>query len=474
MADTKLKYTISLKDLFSKGMDKMFNKTKRLDGGMNKLNSSIRTFQNLATGGIIGAGLISFGKSVIDSLKNYEYFTAAIKTMLNGDAIAAKALQGQLVELAKTTPFSLTDVQDASRQLLAYGFKAGDLVEQMRMLGDVSAGVGAPLGDIAYLYGTLKTSGRVMQVDLRQFAGRGIPIYEELAKVLKVNVKEINKLVHDGKIGFGDVQKAFQNMTKEGGHFFNLMNDQSKTVGGRLSNLGDAWDQLKVNIGRSQTGIINGTITWVSNMVNKLTEITAAANRMDEAFKKAGVNGFTMMENFNNWLFAGTTNKFVNDNFTGGKGKAEMLDRSVQDMYVKPSTRDKGQALGANADILRLMSNYSKAFANKEIGKNEYTRGYAILKAAQEEILGNIRLFNTKENKTLDANGETKDTEKTVTSGTDVTSARPQNLYITINDGLVKNMTIQTTTIKESAARIKEEVGKALLETVNDINEMGK
>ncbi len=109
-----------------------------------------------------------------------------------------------------------------------------------------------PLGDIAYLYGTLKTSGRVTLMDLRQFAGRGIPIYETLAKRLKTTTTEINNMVSAGKIGFKDVQGAFRDMTKEGGQFFNLMADQSKTVGGQLSNLGDSWEQLKVNISREK------------------------------------------------------------------------------------------------------------------------------------------------------------------------------------------------------------------------------
>ena len=69
-------------------------------------------------------------------------------------------------------------------------------------------------------------------------------------------------MVSAGKIGFKDVEGAFKDMTKEGGQFFNLMDDQSKTVGGRLSNLSDSWEQLKVNIGKSQSGILSGTVTF--------------------------------------------------------------------------------------------------------------------------------------------------------------------------------------------------------------------
>ena len=70
------------------------------------------------------------------------------------------------------------------------------------MLGNVAAGVGSQLGDLAYLYGTLRTQGRAYAVDIRQFAGRGIPIYEELAKVLRVTKDNVSELVKEGKVGF--------------------------------------------------------------------------------------------------------------------------------------------------------------------------------------------------------------------------------------------------------------------------------
>jgi len=205
--------------------------------------------------------------------------------MLQGNEGATKALEDQLITLAKTTPFELTEVQTATKQLMAYGFKAGDVVETIRTLGDVSSGIGAPLGDIAYLYGTLKTSGRVTLMDLRQFAGRGVPIYEVLAKRLNTTTAAINGLASAGKIGFRDIEGAFKDMTSAGGQFFNLMDAQSKTVGGQLSNMADGWEQLKVKIGQSQTGILSTTISWVNDMLNSLNDGLDASNLMDTAFK---------------------------------------------------------------------------------------------------------------------------------------------------------------------------------------------
>ena len=161
MASNNLEYTLRLKDLFSKTMQGAANQVKGLDGKMSKLKQSMSGLGTMVAVAFSVGAVVSFGKAVIDSLKNYEYFHASLKTMLHGNTLAANALEGQLINLAKTTPFELTEVQQATKQLLAYGFKAGDVVQTMRTLGDVSSGIGAPLGDIAYLYGTLKTSGPV-------------------------------------------------------------------------------------------------------------------------------------------------------------------------------------------------------------------------------------------------------------------------------------------------------------------------
>lgn len=67
-------------------------------------------------------------------------------------------------------------------------------------------------------------------MDIRQFAGRGIPIYEELAKVLGVTKDEVSNLVTEGKVGFAEVEKAFQNMTGKAGTYYNLMQEQSKAA----------------------------------------------------------------------------------------------------------------------------------------------------------------------------------------------------------------------------------------------------
>lgn len=457
MASNNLEYTLRLKDLFSKTMQGAANQVKGLDGKMSSLKQSMSGLGTMVAGAFSVGAVVSFGKAVIDSLKNYEYFHASLKTMLNGNTLAANALEGQLINLAKTTPFELTEVQQATKQLLAYGFKAGDVVQTMRTLGDVSSGIGAPLGDIAYLYGTLKTSGRVTLMDLRQFAGRGIPIYETLAKRLKTTTDGINKMVHDGKLGFKDIEGAFKDMTKEGGQFFNLMEDQSKTVGGRLSNLSDSWEQLKVNIGKSQTGIINSTVTFVSDFINSLNTLMDAQNKMDEAFKRSALK-MTFWEKLQG-------NK---------QGMPAMINEMTAYQMKLQAISDSNIANDLKAfAIKKELNKLDKERASGSISLREYELKAALLGGAVNSVKGLQSINSMKENKNLGGESAglegSKSTSKSLGTGTEVTGQRPQAINISINK-LVESLNVNSTNITEGTAKIKELVSKAILEAVNDVN----
>ena len=469
MASNNLEYTLRLKDLFSKTMQGAANQVKGLGGKMSSLKQSMSGLGTMVAGAFSVGAVVSFGKAVIDSLKNYEYFHASLKTMLHGNTLAANALEGQLINLAKTTPFELTEVQQATKQLLAYGFKAGDVVQTMRTLGDVSSGIGAPLGDIAYLYGTLKTSGRVTLMDLRQFAGRGIPIYETLAKRLGTTTDKITKMVSAGKIGFKDIEGAFKDMTSQGGQFFNLMADQSKTVGGQLSNLGDNWEQLKVRIGESQTGIIASTTNWLNNLLDSVNRGIDAMNLLDKAFNGTESSQYSFYQKYIgragdkfNMLFGG---KAMSGGYEDMRQYADAMKKNLGD-----TSKDKLSAATNNERISNIIRNI---FADASMGDIEKNRRVAILQEIRKQNLESMGLFGMKENKSLGKESTglegSKSTSKSLGTGTEVTGQRPQALTINITK-LVESLNVNSTNITEGTAKIKELVSKALIEAVNDVN----
>lgn len=205
-------------------------------------------------------------QNIVKIRGEFQQLDVAFRTML-GSAEKADALMLQLVRTAATTPFDLQGVAQGAKQLLAYGIAAEDVNDTLVRCGDVAAGLSIPLSDLVYLYGTTMTQGRMFTQDLRQFQGRGIPIAEELAKVLGTTTDKLGDMVTAGRVTSDVFQQAFNNMTSAGSRFGGLMDEQSKTITGQISNIEDAIDVMFNKLGQQSEGIINTTLSGVSYVV---------------------------------------------------------------------------------------------------------------------------------------------------------------------------------------------------------------
>lgn len=218
-------------------------------------------------------------KEIVSTLANvrgdFQQFEIAFETML-GSAEKAKFMINDLANLASTTPFDMKGVVSGAKQLLAYGLEAEKITDTMRRLGDVSAGLGLNLQDIAWLYGTTMTQGRLFSRDLYQFTGRGIPLTEELAKQFGVSKDKVTELVSAGKVGFPEVEKAIISMTNEGGKFGGLMEKQSKSITGQISNIQDTIEMAINDLGTQTEGIMNDALSITSTVIDHWKEIGEA------------------------------------------------------------------------------------------------------------------------------------------------------------------------------------------------------
>lgn len=246
MANANIKAVITAEDRASGTL-------KKFGGAVENANHKIATGAKRALQAFTVAG-IAASTFAIKSAANFEQTRIGLENML-GSADKARVLLAKISKFAAETPFEFPELAQATRQLVAFGFSAKDAFDTMTQLGDVSAAIGAPINDLAYLMGTLRAQGRAFTIDIRQFAMRGIPIYEYLAKVLKTNTKEITTMIEEGKIGFPEVQKALKLMTSEGEAFHGTMAKQSKSLAGLWSTLKDVIGQTaREMVGITQTG----------------------------------------------------------------------------------------------------------------------------------------------------------------------------------------------------------------------------
>lgn len=202
----------------------------------------------------------------------FQQFEIAFETML-GSGQKAKGMISDLANLAASTPFDMKGVVNGAKQLLAYGFAANEITDTMRRLGDVSAGLGLNLQDLTWLYGTTMVQGRLFTRDLMQFTGRGIPLTEELAKQFGVTKDKVSELVTAGKVGFPEVKKAIESLTNEGGKFGGLMEKQSHSITGQVSNIKDTIEMAINDLGTQTEGLMNDALDITSKVIDHWKEI---------------------------------------------------------------------------------------------------------------------------------------------------------------------------------------------------------
>lgn len=286
MAQDIVSIVYQIKDMASAGLASIQSGLSNVGVAANKAAIDAKNVQQRFEGlgaagktvaigaGIVSAGLGAIGWAAIKAAGDFEQQKIAFETML-GSAEKAKILLGQLKDLAATTPFEYTDIVNYSKQLLAMGISAGDVTTTIKMLGDISAGVGADkLPQLVNALGQVNAAQKLTGQDLLQFTNAGVPLLGELAKQYGVTAGEARQMVSDGKVGFKDVENALKGMTGEGGKFFNLMGRQSATLTGQVSNLSDSVGFLSRGFGDALLPAIKPVVAGIRSLVQFFSELS--------------------------------------------------------------------------------------------------------------------------------------------------------------------------------------------------------
>ncbi len=270
---------------------KQFNKTQReFQSGQRKASDSIKTtkremqrtgnatddlsrkFRNL--GGIIATAfavnqIAQFTRSVVDARAQVEMTTVAFKQMLGSQEKANKVLK-DLEKFGAKTPFNIEEVERSAQALLTAGLSADDLMGTLTALGNAAAGTNTNFQELTEVYSIFKVQNKIMSQDIRQLTARGIPILDILAEKFGTTADGVFELASAGQISFPDIEQAFMDMSDTGGIFFNLMDEQSKTLGGQISNLEDSFIMFKRELGERLAPVISDLVQRMRRFVENL------------------------------------------------------------------------------------------------------------------------------------------------------------------------------------------------------------
>jgi tape measure domain-containing protein len=258
---------------------------RSMAGATAMVSASAKKMASLTAAGLkvgLGAALagggvaLAAGMKAVTSAADFEQTKVAFTTLI-GDAAKAEQTLAQLRELGARTPFEFPELADAGRKLIAFGEGSDTVAATLARIGDVSAGVQAPVNEIAELYGKARVQGRLFAEDINQLTGRGIPIIGELAKQFGVSDSEVKKLVESGKVGFPNIERAFIDMTSQGGKFAGMMEAQSKTTNGLFSTLKDTINEVFLTLGTPINDAIRPLVEQAIALAQKLAPLAAQA-----------------------------------------------------------------------------------------------------------------------------------------------------------------------------------------------------
>ena len=237
--------------------------------------------------GVVGANLITGAFSKFASAASGAFSVIAENTILietlttemttmTGSAEKAAEVMAKLTNFAATTPFQLEGIANAAKKLIAFGFEADSITDKLQRIGDVAAGSGADLGEVALIFGQVKAASKLTGERLLQFQERAIPIGPALAKTMGIAETAVKDMVSRGKVDFATFETAFNSLSDQGGIFFNSMVDKSDTLAGVISTLKDNFNLFAGDLGKKFLpifkAIAKATISFIQDNKKNLTE----------------------------------------------------------------------------------------------------------------------------------------------------------------------------------------------------------
>jgi tape measure domain-containing protein len=363
-----------------KDLRNLQDKLQRADNTGAEFSKTIKKIGGMLSGGAIAYGLLNIGKSALSAAANMEQQKVAFTSML-GSAEKAQKLLDQMQDFAASTPFQFNEIVDAGKKLVAFGEDAENVTKTLGRIGDVAAGLGVPLGELTEIYGKARVQQTLYAEDLNQLAGRGIPIFEELAKVMNVNASEVKKLGSEGKISFEMLEQVFKNMTSEGGKFAGLMDAQSKTLAGKWSNFNDQIDKTLLLLGDQMAPAAGEAVTMFSLLLQKMNQSIEASNKLAASNPSAGMkSGVSQI----NAMLDGTIDKLQ-----AMRGTDFGINEEIQN--IADGTRDASQSVdrmneqyGKVKTAANLLFYYNQGFIT--LNKDQIAQMEEIVRLEQERV----------------------------------------------------------------------------------------
>ncbi len=224
---------------------------------------------------LAGVGLAAgqfIGDSINKSLERQQIRTSF--NVLSGSEQAGDELTKQLATLQKNTILG-SEVFKNAQTMMSFGFKNTEVLDNMKMLGDVSMGDAEKLGSLTLAFSQVRAGGKLTGQDLLQFINAGFNPLQQISESTGKSMAMLRKEMENGKISFAMVQQAFRDATGEGGKFNNMLEIIAKTPAGKMQQLSGAWNEFKINAGAAFMPLVSMALDLASKLLPIIESVLA-------------------------------------------------------------------------------------------------------------------------------------------------------------------------------------------------------
>lgn len=261
----------------------------------NKMTGALSAIAAVQLGSVftgMASGILNMGIASVQAAAQMRQYEIAFQTMLKSAEAGTQMLR-DLQQFAAETPFDVPGVVSAGQQLMAFGFKAEEIIPMLTNLGDAASGLGLGtegVSRLAYALGQMQTSGKLNAQDMMQLTSAGISAWDMLAQAAGKTVAEMKDLCSKGAI---DSKAAVQTIVAGmNDQFGGMMAKTSDEVAGLLANIEETAGNTSAAVGKYLTeafnikGILKDVSDRLGEFQQKMQTATEQGKSMGDVIKE--------------------------------------------------------------------------------------------------------------------------------------------------------------------------------------------
>lgn len=256
----------------------------------NKMTGALSAIAAVQLGSVftgMAGGILNMGIASVQAAAQMRQYEIAFQTMLKSAEAGTQMLR-DLQQFAAETPFDVPGVVSAGQQLMAFGFKAEEIIPMLTNLGDAASGLGLGtegVSRLAYALGQMQTSGKLNAQDMMQLTSAGISAWDMLAQAAGKTVAEMKDLCSKGAIDSkAAVQTIVAGMNEQ---FGGMMAKTSDEVSGLLANIEETAGNTSAAVGKYLTEAFNikGILKDVSDRLGEFQQKMQTATEQGKSLR---------------------------------------------------------------------------------------------------------------------------------------------------------------------------------------------